>query len=200
MNDEFDSDKFLEDFRNRKKYKKLNEEVMNGIDDEDLVMAVMDCIDYKMPTNYKRIYKTIMGLPKGFQVIYTTWCVEAEVNNGGFNQYFFNSSGQFAIEAIDGFEEIGAPFNAQLMKKAIEVAVQEMPEMKKYYKSRSIELFSESYKHTKLNNLDEGFYERKEDIQELQIKYIRSHPQLFIDNRSFFSTLLARWGVTPPQQ
>jgi hypothetical protein len=34
--------------------------------------------------------------------------LEAEVNNGGFHQYFYNSAGDNTAEAIRALEEIGA--------------------------------------------------------------------------------------------
>ena len=36
------------------------------------------------------------GLSHQFRVFFCTWEVEAEVMNGGFNQYFWNSSSQNA--------------------------------------------------------------------------------------------------------
>lgn len=42
--------------------------------------------------------------------------VEGEVNNGGFNQFYFNSSGQLPTWA---FEIIGANKFAELVQKAV---------------------------------------------------------------------------------
>ncbi|HUH04568.1 MAG TPA: DMP19 family protein [Kofleriaceae bacterium] len=42
------------------------------------------------------------------QVFYRVWMLEAEVTNGGFWQYIFNSSGGHAITALDSLREIGA--------------------------------------------------------------------------------------------
>ncbi len=45
--------------------------------------------------------------------------LEGQVNNGGFDQYFFNSSGNFAIETLKALEEINAPFVKGLLQEAI---------------------------------------------------------------------------------
>lgn len=42
------------------------------------------------------------------QIFYRVWMLEAEVTNGGFWQYIFNSSGAHAITALDALREIGA--------------------------------------------------------------------------------------------
>jgi len=45
--------------------------------------------------------------------------LENEVNNGGFHQYFFNSSGNSTMETINALEVIGSKIFLDLFKKAI---------------------------------------------------------------------------------
>lgn len=42
--------------------------------------------------------------------------LEGEVNNGGFDQYFFNSSGEYAHETYKAMKEINAPVMADFFK------------------------------------------------------------------------------------
>jgi hypothetical protein len=44
--------------------------------------------------------------------------LEAEVNNGGFDQYFFNSSGDEASAVIEALETVGASKTARIVRKA----------------------------------------------------------------------------------
>ena len=44
---------------------------------------------------------------------------EAEVNNGGFDQFFLNSSGALAHEALAGLHEVGLRSYASLLERAI---------------------------------------------------------------------------------
>jgi hypothetical protein len=46
------------------------------------------------------------------------WC-QSEVCNGGFHQFFFNSTGVLAPEAVEGFEAIGMPICASLVEEAM---------------------------------------------------------------------------------
>ncbi len=108
--------------------------------------------------------------------------MEAEVNNGGFNQYFWNPSGEFALEAVEGLNAIDAKKSADLLKNAINIAIKEFPEMKKFRKKGTLEAFSESYKQTDLNVLDNVFFKYEENLSKLRIKYIRNNSQLFITN------------------
>ncbi len=46
--------------------------------------------------------------------------LEAEVNNGGFDQYFFNSSGENAAAVIGALDKIGATKTAGIVRAACE--------------------------------------------------------------------------------
>jgi len=174
--------KSIQAFQNRKIYTKLDIETLNKINDENLEIAILDYIDSKVGNDYENQYLIITNLSKGFQAIYTTWEVEAEVNNGGFNQYFWNSTGEFANEAIEGFKQIKAEEFEKIMKGAVATAISENKEMKKFRDKGTIEAFSESYKHTSLNTYDDEFYNCKENLSALRIKYIRDNPELFVGN------------------
>ncbi|QSX38194.1 DMP19 family protein [Shewanella sedimentimangrovi] len=44
--------------------------------------------------------------------------LEAEINNGGFDQFFFNSAGDHTEETIQALLTIGANHTANILKKA----------------------------------------------------------------------------------
>src|SRR6185436_580594 len=48
--------------------------------------------------------------------------LEAEVNNGGFHQFFFNSSGELVPQTLDALKTIGAPKTRQLLERAVAIA------------------------------------------------------------------------------
>src|SRR5215472_12379335 len=50
-------------------------------------------------------YKDLSAPERVFLVI---WELESEVNNGGFQQYFHNSSGALAPHAVDALKTLGA--------------------------------------------------------------------------------------------
>lgn len=43
--------------------------------------------------------------------------LEAEINNGGFDQFFFNPTGDFTEETIQAVSSIGAFHTAEIVKK-----------------------------------------------------------------------------------
>jgi hypothetical protein len=57
-------------------------------------------------------------LPRKVQVAYCLHGLEAELNNGGFHQFFANSTGEYVTETIQALVEIGAMKTAELLKRA----------------------------------------------------------------------------------
>jgi hypothetical protein len=52
------------------------------------------------------------------KVFSAIWAVESEVNNGGFSQYFLNSSAESASFVVEALETIGAPETAAICERA----------------------------------------------------------------------------------
>jgi hypothetical protein len=61
-------------------------------------------------------------LPPKAQVACCIHMLEAEVNNGGFHQFFFNSSGQYVRETLSALHDIGAVKTRRLLERAIAAA------------------------------------------------------------------------------
>lgn len=119
-------------------------------------------------------------LSKGQKAIYVTWILEGEVNNGGFNQFYFNSSGQLADFAEDAFITVGAHKLADLVREANLTYDLVKNDLEKY-NDGTLESFSKSYEGNPLNDLDDKFYElaEVEPLSNLRIKYIRSNIEEF---------------------
>lgn len=162
------------------KYPKLTPEILKSIPDTELESAVIDYIYSKIGNDYENDFKIVTSLPKEFQTIYATWWVEAEVNNGGFNQYFWNSAGQFSNQALEGYKLLNANSHAELMAEAIKIHREQEPKLKKFKEKDTMEAFSESYKDNPLNKCDDKFDKLTEDAGALRIKFIREHPELFV--------------------
>jgi len=172
----------LPDFKNRKTYRSFDLQTLAQISDADLEQALLDYVIFRIGNDWSQQVETVDALSSGFRAIYTTIGVEAEVCNGGFNQYFWNSRGRLAAQAVEGFRRIGAPEYADLMQRAIATWRSELPVLEQFKEVDTLEAFSESYGHTTLGKLDDEFYELAEvsDLSELRLHYIRSHVHEFV--------------------
>jgi hypothetical protein len=172
--------RMMEEFNNRKKYAEFDLATLQAIKDEHLEQAILDYIFAKLDARPGQRVQVISNLPPAFQAFYMSWLVEAEVMNGGFNQYFWNSSSEFAEQTPAALAVIGDEVAAEMMQRAIAVAIAEIPSMKKYKSAATLEAFSDSYKHTKLIDLDKPFCKRAEGFPALRLHYVRDHQQSFV--------------------
>jgi len=104
---------------------------------------------------------------------------------GDFNQFYYNSSGQFSEMAKDGLKLIGAIKFTELVEKANKT----YSEIKDELDSKddgTIESFSESYEDNPLNDFDDRFYEleKSENLDSLQILFIRNNMEEFVKEKS----------------
>lgn len=61
----------------------------------------------------------IKSLPRGLRISYTLTLLDSEISNGGLQQFFTNSSGALAGEALDDLETIGATDAYLVLKEAV---------------------------------------------------------------------------------
>jgi len=61
----------------------------------------------------------VESLTPSAQVLYYAQVLDAEVFNGGFHQYFSNSSGKYAHETVVALNTLRAPLTASLLLRAI---------------------------------------------------------------------------------
>jgi hypothetical protein len=174
--------KSIEDFKNRPIHKKLSEQILDTTSEDNLLQVVFDNLSSKQPTDYKKEYETVLSWNKSRQAIYMIWVLEAEVNNGGYNQFYFNSSGQFYKQLPDALKLVGANKFADLTKRANDTFEKENPKITQH-QDGTIEGFSKSYDDNPLNKFDDEFYDlyKTENLQQLQVTFIRKHKTEFID-------------------
>jgi len=173
--------KSFEDFEKRPIYKVLTVDIIKNIKDENLEQAIIDNILTKFNKDFSNEEEVVRNLSEGKKVIYVTWILEAEVNNGGFNQFYFNSSGQLADLAQDAFKTIGAIQFADLVGQADSIYHAIKKDLKKY-NDGTIESFSKSYDQNPLNDLDDRFYKlyKDEPLNQIKVKYIRDNVNEFV--------------------
>jgi hypothetical protein len=174
--------KSIEAFKNRPIYKELTEQIIDTTSDENLLQVVFDNLSEKLPKDYEKEYETVMSWNKSRQAIYMIWALEAEVNNGGYNQFYFNSSAQFYKHLPDALKLIGASKFADLTKRTNDTFEKENPKITQH-QDGTLEGFSKSYEDNPLNKFDDEFYDlyKTEKLQQMQVDFIRKYKTEFVD-------------------
>jgi len=107
------------------------------------------------------------------RIIHCIWWLEAEVNNGGFDQFFFNSAGDLYAETCDALTMIGANKTRKLLDAASTVAFPATPPTNRAERN-SLQASSDEATD-QLNDLDQKFYAYEDDLTQLVNTFLASH-------------------------
>ncbi|NCU26064.1 DUF4375 domain-containing protein [Candidatus Nomurabacteria bacterium] len=105
------------------------------------------------------------------RIFYLNDELESEVNNGGFSQFFYNSSGDHANETTGSLIAIGADQTAGIFRKALTAFECVLPEDR----DERIELLdriSTDRVEKILSECDDEFFKYPDDLAELNHKFI----------------------------
>jgi len=99
--------------------------------------------------------------------------LEREVNNGGFSQYFSNSSGNYTKETLDALNIIGS----KIFLKIFEEAINKFPNgiVPNNIDERQNIILKIDENNELWEELDSEFYNYEEDIYILMIEYIKNN-------------------------
>ncbi len=113
------------------------------------------------------------------KTVSTIWELEAEVNNGGFHQYFSNSAGNNAIFTLESLEKVGS----KKFKKILEDAILFFPENDfPVDRINRIEIMDKGNKEETergFDKLDSRFSEYEEDIHKMIFDFCVKHKTNF---------------------
>ncbi|MFN0135425.1 MAG: DUF4375 domain-containing protein [Phycisphaerae bacterium] len=163
---------------NRKRYAVLNPDVLAGIADDMLVQAIIDHIQDVRLTGLERgcaeEYARVEALPANLRPFITTQMLDAEVKNGGFVQWFWNSSGQFAPLVPEDLRRIGADTHAAIVARAVAIHADEKAAFDSAQNSWTpSKAFSQLAKTSKLAALDDEYYAIQVELHTLIAVYAR---------------------------
>jgi hypothetical protein len=113
------------------------------------------------------------------RVLVTIWGLEADVNNGGFDQFYFNSSGDLAFFAPVALRLIGAKKMADIVARANAVFGTDGPARSR--SARQAQLFLVAPPDSDIapwEDLDGAFYAYPDDIATLLVGFLRDRGRL----------------------
>jgi hypothetical protein len=112
------------------------------------------------------------------KVFSAIWAVESEVNNGGFSQYFQNSSSETAGFVADALDLIDAPRTAGICRRAVTVAFPNgLPSSPDEISSAATDLAPDV--EEALSALDQEFFAYPHNLTDLLYAYVSAHPDDF---------------------
>ena len=106
---------------------------------------------YDGPEVFNRTY---LAVPETSRLLFAAHFAQSEICNGGFRQFFYNSTGVLGPEALDGFRRIGMEETADTVAKAMECLGQPYPRDREERKEKLSTLNVDD-----LNQLDDKFFD-----------------------------------------
>jgi hypothetical protein len=172
----------------KKRNEKLIEKSVNDFDsqwkaDLDSIWAIADKNQFLISMYSWLCRKCNYGedigkLSKAERTFFINSQFESEVNNGGFSQFFYNSSGDFANETLGSLNAIGAIRTAELLKKALMAFGGELPTNRNKRELLLDKLLTDSISEI-LDKCDTEFYQYVDNLEELNYEYILSNKDFF---------------------
>jgi hypothetical protein len=133
---------------------------------------------YEDPERAASFFRSV-SLPQGGMI--AMWWCRSEVCNGGFDQFFWNSTGMIWPQALQGFELVAANSYASLLKRALQVFPDSCAPLERNSRQDALESNEERAKI--LDPLDEAFYVLESNselnLDAICAKYIRMNPSVF---------------------
>jgi catechol 2,3-dioxygenase-like lactoylglutathione lyase family enzyme len=83
-----------------------------------ILEPIWDSIDIGTPEVFEQ---TFGAVPRSVGLLYAAHFCQSEVCNGGLTQFFWNSTGVLAPEAVDGFQAIGQAKVASVVQRAVKM-------------------------------------------------------------------------------
>jgi hypothetical protein len=112
------------------------------------------------------------------KVFSAIWALEREVNNGGFWQYFVNSSAESAYFVIEALTTIDALAAADICRRAIDIAFPNgLPPTEENIRASAEERQDEL--RQKLDLLEQEFYQYPDNLTDLLYVFVAKHPDEF---------------------
>src|SRR5215469_3732409 len=97
--------------------------------------------------------QTFASVPRVSGLMFAAHFCQSEICNGGFRQFFWNSTGVLAPEAVEGFRDIGQAQVAALIEKGMSLFGTVYPRDRIERRARLAEMSRGSF-----DTLDETFY------------------------------------------
>jgi hypothetical protein len=102
---------------------------------------------------------------------------QLEVDNGGFWQFFYNSTGMFALETADALRLIGARESASFLARAIQIYFRGQPIPFDTAERRRLMKEIDGDRTPEADRVTLDYYELEESLYDLMLKYLQENEQ-----------------------
>ena len=106
------------------------------------------------------------------RVIVAVWALDGEVNNGGFEQFYFNSSGDYAYFVPSALNLINANQTAEIVQEANQEFGPQGPSRNRDDRQELLELLSADEDERLFDSYDKRFYSCHDNLDVLLTEFV----------------------------
>ena len=121
---------------------------------------------------YKEQHYGMESLTQEERYIYVVDGMLTEVNNGGFGQFFFNSTGELAYDLLPALKAIGSIQFKAIASKAVDI-FGEIPSLDEDSRYSHLGKITENDELQIWDECDDEFYDCEEEIESMAIAYAK---------------------------
>jgi len=108
------------------------------------------------------------------QVFVCIWALRGQVDNGGFHQYYFNGTGDLAMETVEALKHIGAKHTSDLLIKSNSYFENGVPPKNREIRIEQLSKLTEQ-SETELEDLDDIMYLDKDGLDDLMYVFVTQY-------------------------
>src|SRR5579864_4482115 len=132
--------------------------------DQKVIDSVLDFVGELSPGEDD--YELVRQTPKSAQFFWAMHLLESDVNNGGFEQYYWNSSCTLANIALEAYQAIGAAEYVDFLQRALAIVGSEPWTTRRQRFDRDWRTYKRACPPT-LDDLDKEFYAAESSGQDV---------------------------------
>lgn len=118
------------------------------------------------------------------RLVYLVWCLDGEIHNGGFDQFFYSSLGNYSIELLGHLETIGAVKSRELLSRAISLFPDSRPAKDQEARFKQLKELETPEIQILLSDLDQQFWKYEDNLACRVNEFVRQHPTATIANEN----------------
>jgi hypothetical protein len=162
---------------------RISRAAVDGLSDQEICWAL---IEQYWPDSEADEKSQLAAGTAGQKAIYAVTLFAREVDNGGLDQFFWNSSGDLYPEVVEGLARIGAATLAEALESAAKFFGDDQVYPDRKHRQQKLDTTPRETKRELFEPLENQFYGEKGSAEELVtplfLRYIAHHPtEFFLD-------------------
>jgi hypothetical protein len=122
--------------------------------------------------------KGLAAFTQAERFVYAVEAMVREVNNGGWHQFFHNSSGALAFDLVPALEAIGSKENLSIARRALQI-FGKPASLGEDERSKHLAKVTKDGENQPWEKLEDEFYENPEDLEAMMLEFIARNAAQF---------------------